>query len=58
VLGENKKEHHVSAGAFLNWLVKTERVLANPLSKLDMIEVRGTLTGCRMGNQRLAVARK
>jgi len=38
---KTKKEYQVSACAFLNWLVKTERVLTNPLAKLDMIEVRG-----------------
>ncbi len=38
---KTKKEYQVSACAFLNWLIKTERLLANPLAKLDMIEVRG-----------------
>jgi integrase len=38
---KTKKEYQISAGAFLNWLVKTERLLRNPLAKLDTVEVRG-----------------
>ncbi len=38
---KTRKEYQVSACSFLNWLVKTERVLANPLAKIEHIEVRG-----------------
>jgi integrase len=38
---KTKKEYQISAGAFLNWLVKTERMLVNPLAKLDLVDVRG-----------------
>ncbi len=38
---KTKKEYQISAGAFLNWLVKTERLLSNPLAKLDTVDVRG-----------------
>ncbi len=38
---KTKKEYQISAGAFLNWLVKTERLLANPLAKLDLVDIRG-----------------
>ena len=38
---KTKKEYQISANAFLNWLVKTERLLSNPLAKLDTVDVRG-----------------
>jgi len=38
---KTKKEYQISVGAFLNWLVKTERLLVNPLAKLDTVDVRG-----------------
>ena len=38
---KTKKEYQVSACAFLNWLVNTGRLAANPLTKLEKIETRG-----------------
>src|ERR1035437_575638 len=38
---KTKKEYQVSACAFLNWLVGTERLASNPLAKLDMPKVLG-----------------
>jgi hypothetical protein len=38
---KTKKEYQISASAFLNWLVKIERLLVNPLAKLDNVDVRG-----------------
>lgn len=38
---KTKKEYHLSASAFLNWLVETERLLVNPLAKVSHVEVRG-----------------
>ena len=35
------KEYQVSANAFLNWLVRIDRLPVNPLAKVDMIDVRG-----------------
>ena len=35
------KEYQVSACAFLNWLVRTDRLALNPLAKVDKIDVRG-----------------
>ncbi|HEY4302328.1 MAG TPA: tyrosine-type recombinase/integrase [Candidatus Didemnitutus sp.] len=35
------KEYQVSACAFLNWLVRTDRLATNPLAKVDKIDVRG-----------------
>jgi len=35
------KEYQVSACAFLNWLVRTDRLAVNPLAKVDKIDVRG-----------------
>jgi len=35
------KEYQVSACAFLNWLVRTDRLAHNPLAKVDRIDVRG-----------------
>ena len=34
---KTKKEYQISAGAFLNWLVKTERLLLNPLATLPLV---------------------
>jgi integrase len=45
---KTKKEYQISASAFLNWLVKTERLLMNPLAKLDAVDVRGKqVRACR-----------
>ena len=38
---KTKKEYQVSANAFFNWLVRTGRLLTNPLAKLDRIDIRG-----------------
>ncbi len=38
---KTKKEYQLSASAFLNWLVETERLLVNPLAKVSRVEVRG-----------------
>ena len=38
---KTKKEYQVSACAFLNWLVGTERLASNPLAKLDKPDVMG-----------------
>src|SRR6185312_2479325 len=38
---KTKKEYHLSAGAFLNWLVGTDRLLVNPLAKVAHVEIRG-----------------
>lgn len=35
------KEYQVSAFAFLNWLVRMDRLPANPISKVDRIDTRG-----------------
>lgn len=35
------KEYQFSANAFLNWLVRIDRLPVNPLAKVDMIDVRG-----------------
>jgi len=35
------KEYQVSACAFLNWLMRTDRLAINPLAKVDKIDVRG-----------------
>jgi integrase len=35
------KEYRVSVCAFLNWLVRTDRLAMNPLAKVDKIDVRG-----------------
>src|SRR5262249_42983933 len=34
-------EYQVSAFAFLNWLVRIDRLATNPLAKVDKIETRG-----------------
>ena len=38
---KTKKEYQISASAFMNWLVKTERLLMNQLAKLGNVDVRG-----------------
>lgn len=38
---KSRKEYQVSAVAFLNWLVRTEQLLRNPLTRLENVEVRG-----------------
>jgi integrase len=38
---KTKKEHHLSANAFLNWLVQTDRLMINPLAKVPHVETRG-----------------
>ena len=38
---KTKKEYQVSACAFLNWLVGTERLASNPLANLDKPDVMG-----------------
>jgi len=38
---KTKKEFHLSANAFLNWLVQTDRLMLNPLVKVPHVETRG-----------------
>jgi integrase len=38
---KSKKEFHLSANAFLNWLVQTDRLMVNPLAKVPHVETRG-----------------
>jgi integrase len=38
---KTNKEYQVSLGAFLNWLVKVERLERNPLAKIEHVETRG-----------------
>jgi len=38
---KTKKEYQVSMNAFLNWLVKTDQLPKNPLSKIDRVDIRG-----------------
>lgn len=38
---KTRKEYHISANAFLNWLVQTDRLLVNPLAKVPHVETRG-----------------
>jgi integrase/recombinase XerD len=38
---KTKKEHHLSANAFLNWLVQMDRLMVNPLAKVPHVETRG-----------------
>ena len=35
------KEYQTSAAAFLNWLVRVDRLAVNPLAKIDKIDARG-----------------
>ena len=45
---KTKKEYQLSASAFLNWLVETERLLVNPLAKVSLVEIRGKqVRACR-----------
>ena len=34
-------EYQISLNAFLNWLVDTDRLIANPLAKVSSVETRG-----------------
>lgn len=38
---KTKKEYQTSINAFLNWLVRVDRLLVNPLVKVDRVDVRG-----------------
>jgi len=38
---KTKKEFHLSANAFLNWLIQTDRLMMNPLAKVPHVETRG-----------------
>jgi len=38
---KTKKEYQISVNAFLNWLVRSDRLAANPLAKVDVIQTRG-----------------
>ena len=38
---KTKKEYQISFCAFLNWLVRTEQILANPLARIATVETRG-----------------
>jgi integrase len=38
---KTKKEYQVSVCAFLNWLVRVERLAVNPLARIDRIDTRG-----------------
>jgi integrase len=38
---KTKKEYQISLNAFLNWLVRSDRLSANPLAKVDVIQTRG-----------------
>ncbi|MGC4071872.1 MAG: site-specific integrase [Nibricoccus sp.] len=38
---KTKKEYQTSVNAFLNWLVKMDRLAVNPLAKIDPVDVRG-----------------
>lgn len=38
---KTKKEYQTSINAFLNWLVRMDRLLVNPLAKVDPIVTRG-----------------
>lgn len=38
---KSKKEFHLSANAFLNWLVQMDRLMVNPLAKVPHVETRG-----------------
>lgn len=43
VSAKTKKEYQVSINAFLNWLVKMEKLAANPLAKVDQVDIRGKM---------------
>lgn len=38
---KTKKEYQTSINAFLNWCVRTDRLTANPLVKVDRVDIRG-----------------
>ncbi|WP_438482338.1 tyrosine-type recombinase/integrase [Oleiharenicola lentus] len=38
---KTKKEYQTSVNAFLNWCVRTDRLVSNPLLKVDRIDIRG-----------------
>lgn len=38
---KTKREYQTSMNAFLNWLVRGDRLLVNPLAKVDRVETRG-----------------
>ena len=38
---KTKKEYQLSLTAFLNWLLRNDRIAANPLAKVDRIKTRG-----------------
>ncbi len=49
---KTRKEYQISINAFLNWLVRTDRLATNPLSKLDAVETRGKqVRACRAFTQ-------
>ena len=41
VSAKTAKEYQISLNAFLNWLVKTDQLAANPLARLDTVETKG-----------------
>jgi integrase len=43
VAAKTKKEYQVSLNAFLNWLVRIEKLATNPLVKVDRVETRGKM---------------
>lgn len=48
VSAKTAKEYQISLNAFLNWLVKTDRIAANPLARVDTVETRGKqVRACR-----------
>jgi integrase len=51
------KEYQVSACAFLNWLVRTDRLAVNPLAKVDKIDVRGKQVRASRAYTELELAR-
>jgi integrase len=38
---KTKKEYQTSANAFFNWLVRMGKMTANPLAKVDRVDIRG-----------------
>lgn len=38
---KTRKEYQTSINAFLNWLVRVDRLLVNPLAKVDRVDIRG-----------------
>lgn len=43
VAAKTRKEYQVSVLAFLNWLVRIEKITTNPLAKVDQVETRGKM---------------